>query len=207
MKRSLIGIGLAATICITSAFLVAAPSRAEDMFDPLKVVQERGGLLDSQLQVKTVTPPPQVSGARVSTIRSLDISPVSPGSTKRITAASVRVEVARSTSYGFVTGTRDNRNVSYIVIKDASAPSDYQFTIGSSDEGLKLTPDNRGGVTVSDSTGSFVNTILAPWAKDANGDSLRTSYSVSGNVITQHVDTKGAAFPVVADPQYGCGFG
>jgi hypothetical protein len=126
---------------------------------------------------------------------------------KRVTADSVRVEVAKSASYGFVTGTRDDRNVSYVVIKDASAPSDYQFTIGTASEGLKLTADNRGGVTVSDSEGNFVNTILAPWAKDANGKNIPTGCTTSGNVVTQHVDTKGAAFPVVADPQYGCGVG
>jgi hypothetical protein len=68
-------------------------------------------------------------------------------------------------------------------------------------EELKLTLENRGGMTVSDSTGNFVNTILAPWAKDANGKNLPTSYSVSGDVVTQHVDPKGAAFPVVADPR------
>ncbi len=177
------------------------------MFDPLKVVQERGGLLDSQREAKKVAPSPQVSAARKSTIRSVDISPISPGASKRVTADSVRVEVAKSASHGFVTGTRDNRNVSYIVIKDTSAPSDYQFAIGSPSEELKLIPDNRGGVTVSDSTGNLVNTILAPWAKDANGKNLPTNYTVSGNVVTQHVDTRGATFPVVADPQYGCGVG
>lgn len=207
MKRTVVGIGLALTICTTAALLAAAPSHAADLFDPLKVVQERGGLLDSQLEAKKLAPSPQGSTPQNSTIRSVDISPLSPGSTKRLTTDSVRVEVAMSASHGFVTGTKDGRNVSYVVIKDASAPSDYHFRIGSVGEGLKLIPDNRGGVTVLDSSGNLVNTILAPWAKDANGKNLPTSYSVVGNRITQHVDTKGATFPVVADPQYGCGVG
>jgi hypothetical protein len=40
-----------------------------------------------------------------------------------------------------------------------------------------------------------------------NGKDLPTSYTVSGNVVSQHIDTTGAAFPVVAYAQYGCGFG
>lgn len=43
-------------------------------------------------------------------------------------------------------------------------------------------------------------TIEAPWAVDAAGTSLPTSYTVNGNVLTQNVDTAGATFPVVADP-------
>jgi hypothetical protein len=41
----------------------------------------------------------------------------------------------------------------------------------------------------------------APWAVDARGDGLPTSYSIDGQTITQHVDTSDAAFPIVADPK------
>lgn len=45
-----------------------------------------------------------------------------------------------------------------------------------------------------------VASLAAPWAVDANGKSLPTSYEVSGNVVRQIINTEGAAFPIVADP-------
>ncbi|WP_394938835.1 hypothetical protein [Psychromicrobium sp. YIM B11713] len=42
--------------------------------------------------------------------------------------------------------------------------------------------------------------VKAPWALDATGKKLSTSYTVSGDLISQHVDTTHATFPIVADP-------
>lgn len=39
-----------------------------------------------------------------------------------------------------------------------------------------------------------------PWAVDATGASLPTYFTVVGDVITQHVDTSTAEFPVISDP-------
>ena len=45
--------------------------------------------------------------------------------------------------------------------------------------------------------------IAAPWAKDANGKNIPTSYEISGTMLTQKVDhAQGddVTYPVVADP-------
>lgn len=52
-----------------------------------------------------------------------------------------------------------------------------------------------------------VGTIAAPWAVDANGKNLPTSYSYDDGVLSQHVDLADAAYPVVADPYITFGFG
>jgi hypothetical protein len=44
--------------------------------------------------------------------------------------------------------------------------------------------------------------IESPWAVDADGTALPTQYSVRGNTLEQVVDTRGAVFPVVADPVF-----
>jgi hypothetical protein len=51
--------------------------------------------------------------------------------------------------------------------------------------------------------------IAPPWAKDASGRSLPTWYvlDASRRVLTQHVDTAGATYPVVADPRLTYGWG
>jgi hypothetical protein len=49
-------------------------------------------------------------------------------------------------------------------------------------------------------------TIRQPWAVDAAGKHLDTSYTFTGSTITQKVDTTGAVFPVVADPTWSLGW-
>lgn len=53
-------------------------------------------------------------------------------------------------------------------------------------------------------TGEVVNMVLPAWAEDARGRDVDTEYEVEGGTLTQVVDTRGAAFPVVADPALAC---
>ena len=48
--------------------------------------------------------------------------------------------------------------------------------------------------------------IEAPWALDAQGNAVPTSYEVRGMTLVQTVEHQGAAYPVVADPSFSCGF-
>lgn len=57
-------------------------------------------------------------------------------------------------------------------------------------------PNPTAGVSTVEQFG----TVAAPWASDANGKALATSYTYAGGVLTQSIDTAGAALPVVADP-------
>jgi hypothetical protein len=115
-------------------------------------------------------------------------------------------KVFGATDFGVVVGanTRGTAAAS-IAIGDAAAPKDYAFQIGAPGDRLALQP-NRG-VVVTDPSGRFVNFVQAPWARDASGKSLPTSYAVKDNLLIQHVETRGASFPVVADPLTGCGVG
>lgn len=75
-------------------------------------------------------------------------------------------------------------------------------TFGLPSEGAVL-PD--GAVLLT--SGHHVARIDSPWAKDANGRSLETWYTVHGRSLTQHVDTHGASFPIAADPRLTYGWG
>jgi hypothetical protein len=57
-----------------------------------------------------------------------------------------------------------------------------------------------GAVVLTDLDGR-VSVLAAPWAKDAHGVSLPTSYRIEGSTLVQTVDTAGAVFPVAADPK------
>ncbi|MEU8515602.1 hypothetical protein AB0C76_29100 [Kitasatospora sp. NPDC048722] len=100
----------------------------------------------------------------------------------------------------------DTTAVSHVfVLRTARAATDVSFTVDGFDG--RLVADPLGGVLLVDrTTGRADSRISAPWAYDANGRALPTRYTVDGDTVTQHVDTRGAAFPVVADPHYTWGW-
>lgn len=178
---------------------------AEDSFDPLSIVESQGLLQSPQGSVDQQSLK-AAAGADLSDaetfVAPVDIVPV----TDAPASASDNATVYTADDHGFVTGVgTSGTNAGFIVLQDETAPSTYSFEIGAADASLTLNDD--GSVTVTDAAGNFVNYIETPWARDADGRDLPTSYSVEGNILTQTVSTEGAAFPVVADPTTGCGPG
>jgi hypothetical protein len=68
--------------------------------------------------------------------------------------------------------------------------------------GATLHQTNAGGFLVLSRTSRVVGLITAPWAVDARGKLLATHYAAEGDVIVQTVDTRGAVYPIVADPSF-----
>jgi hypothetical protein len=95
-------------------------------------------------------------------------------------------------------------NAGYAVITGADAPTAYRFAFTVDGKPAVLRLVAGGGVDVLDANGTLVNSIAPAWAKDATGAALPSSYSVSGNVLTQSVTHAGAAYPVIADPRVRC---
>jgi hypothetical protein len=97
---------------------------------------------------------------------------------------------------------------SIITLKNSKAPTDYAFQMNLPPGG-HLVPTADGGYDLAiaikgqDLVAGHIDT---PWAKDAKGKTLPTSFSLSGGVLTQHVTTSGATFPVTADPHYTWGW-
>lgn len=86
------------------------------------------------------------------------------------------------------------------VIENASAPREYSYPI-ELPGGATLTLNEDGSVSAANSDKSYEAEIAAPWAKDANANSVATHYEVDGSILTQVVDFDATtAFPVVADP-------
>ena len=99
-----------------------------------------------------------------------------------------------------------------VTITGPNAPTTYAFPF-TVPAGASLVPDANGdgGYTLQSTPSKGVTvqygTIGAPWAKDANGNPVPTSYSVSGDTLIQTVDfTSSTAFPVVADPMITFGY-
>ncbi|MEW2488173.1 DNRLRE domain-containing protein [Streptomyces sp. NPDC048411] len=87
------------------------------------------------------------------------------------------------------------------VIKNANAPHEFRASVNIA-AGSSLRQEADGSVViVSANPNEPVAAIAAPWAKDANGKSLATSYRLEGGILIQTVSfDANTAFPVVADP-------
>ncbi|MBT2229278.1 hypothetical protein [Nonomuraea sp. NEAU-A123] len=85
------------------------------------------------------------------------------------------------------------------IIKDSSAPTEYRFPI-SAPEGSMLEVEDDDGTVLIYNNDFYLGEIDLPWAKDANGNAVPTSYRVEGMTLIQTVNHTGAAYPVVADP-------
>ncbi len=98
-----------------------------------------------------------------------------------------------------------------VLIEDSTAPQDYAFKfelpkgsefVRGSD--LKSDEIDNDDIVIIDNEGFINGIIKAPWAKDANGKSLKTTYKLEGDVLVQHIEfDENTNFPVVADPWYG----
>ncbi|MGG7464985.1 MULTISPECIES: hypothetical protein [unclassified Plantibacter] len=133
----------------------------------------------------------------------LRVAPAQAGSPALDPSGLLLYEQSTSFSYAFSDAAL-GRTAGYSIMFDATAPSEFRYAIriGDTDASLELAEDDSVHVLGPD--GTMANIVLPPWAVDANGHSVPTSYSVEGNVLVQHVNHAGAAYPVVADPSFGC---
>ncbi|QGV79976.1 hypothetical protein [Streptomyces ficellus] len=90
---------------------------------------------------------------------------------------------------------------SLIVIKSETAAKEYRFGLDLP-TGAVTEHQDDGSVIVS-KDGEILGTFTAPWAKDARGAAVPTSYRVEDGALVQTVAfDENTAFPVVADPSW-----
>ncbi|MFF4537500.1 hypothetical protein [Streptomyces aureus] len=90
-------------------------------------------------------------------------------------------------------------------LEDANAPRQQSFKL-TLPEGATTRQTAEGGLIVFDASGKITGGLETPWAKDANGAPVPTSYRVEGDTVTQVVEPgANAAYPIVADPKWTWG--
>ncbi|WP_394940346.1 hypothetical protein [Psychromicrobium sp. YIM B11713] len=107
-----------------------------------------------------------------------------------------------SANYSYVlTDATSGATAGYSIIGSKDSPTEYSYEINVGGKPAKLSATQSGSILVSDHGGKANNLIAPAWAKDATGKALKTTYSVSNNVVTQKIDFSNAQFPVIADPR------
>jgi hypothetical protein len=103
-----------------------------------------------------------------------------------------------------VQATKDGGVRQIFVLKEKAAPSNFTIPV-SLPSGFSLVKQADGSVSAYNSkTGATAGAFYAPWALDAKGASVPTSFEVRGNQLIQSVATSSTtSFPVVADPWWG----
>lgn len=101
-----------------------------------------------------------------------------------------------------LTVTRNAAGATTIIeIANADAPTTYHFDFDLP-RGWRLEARPDGSVLIVDRIGELAGRIEAPWARDATGKELATSFEISGDAnLVQTVAHAGAVYPVLADPR------
>ncbi|MEV7602848.1 hypothetical protein AB0O91_36315 [Kitasatospora sp. NPDC089797] len=109
-----------------------------------------------------------------------------------------------------VQATTDGGARAVATLKNSEAPAEQRYTLDLP-AGTEAVANDTGGYdlvrAVDGGMAVAVGQIDAPWAKDAKGSPVATSYRLEGSTLVQKVEaTKDTAFPVVADPKVTWGY-
>lgn len=89
------------------------------------------------------------------------------------------------------------------VLKSADSPTEYTYEV-EVPEGGRLVVEDDMSVSILDSGDNWAGGIAAPWAADAKGDPVPTTYRVEGNHVVQEIRAdENASYPITADPWLG----
>ncbi|WP_156159119.1 hypothetical protein [Demequina gelatinilytica] len=96
----------------------------------------------------------------------------------------------------------------YDAVDQARYEAEVAAIVGDAEGLAALTDEQRAAIDAVEEPAGEIQTVMetvasvgAPWAVDANGVALETSYALNGDTLTQVVTTdEDTAFPVVADP-------
>ena len=102
-----------------------------------------------------------------------------------------------------------------VVLESDEAPADVAFPV-SAPENSTLEANEDGTVSIvsrealgegKSTASATIGTIAAPWAFDANGEAVPTSFGIDGMTLTQSVAVDAStAFPVTFDPTFSTGW-
>ncbi|WP_228511690.1 hypothetical protein [Clavibacter sp. VKM Ac-2872] len=127
-------------------------------------------------------------------------APDDPAASDRLSTASGTVSVTPVTSDDSLVQASSNQVQAVTVLRDGADTTSFSLDLP---YGFRAVPRGAGFdivALVPDAGSITAGHIDAPWAVDAHGRAIPTQFSLDGQTLTQTIDPRGAAFPVVVDP-------
>jgi len=184
---------------------VVPVSQSDHDADSAAVVRTEGGTVDIPRDPAAAVTLTTNSGVRIG----IGIPNADDSGSAQTSSSDTTVFVDRSSESATTVQPMQDGVRQLFTLINAKAPTSYVVPL-LLPEGARLVGDNEGGYNMvqQGSRGDSITIahVSAPWAKDARGRSLPTRYESTGQTITQHIDRRGAVFPVVADPKYTWGW-
>ncbi|MFD9791393.1 hypothetical protein ACFWXK_10625 [Streptomyces sp. NPDC059070] len=189
-----------------------APNVSADSTDAQSVTFELG---EGEERATARVAVPQDSGRPVSVglgEETVKFSLPAPPGLAGITQNGTTVYPSNSSANSAVQAMEDASVRALITLKNAQAPREYRFNL-EVPLGTQLVKNDDGGYDITaphdeDSSAVSLGAIDAPWAKDANGQAVPTSYRLEGTTLVQLIEiTEDTVYPVVADPRVSFGRG
>jgi hypothetical protein len=136
----------------------------------------------------------------------LDVTVDQAGTAEPVAVSDEGLAIAAVTSESaphVVVSTTEQGTSIQAVLDSPAAGDEVRFDFG--DAQVRLLDDGGAEVFDTDAQAPGVELVLAtietPWAFDANGAAVETTFTADGSTLVQHVETTDAtAYPVVADP-------
>jgi hypothetical protein len=102
---------------------------------------------------------------------------------------------ATTTTYSIPHGSQ-----TLITVESDKAPRYYRFPLALS-AGSTAKVEADGSVLIRDAAGRVTSTFLSPWAFDADGKPVPTTFRIEDGILVQRIDFNSSnAFPITADP-------
>jgi hypothetical protein len=148
--------------------------------------------VDSQAGALTIAVPGELTDAKPVDLRNVPAG-LFKGSGDPLMGT--KLNDASVTTYATDTGSQ-----SIISVESSAAAKDYRFPLDLP-SGAVATVKYDGAVTIRNEQDAELGGFTAPWAYDANGNPVATSFAILGNDLVQTIEHgPGTAYPVVADP-------
>lgn len=196
---SLMASSAAAALIASSLVVISANSATADSQHESPIVTHRLAESDAttvQVDYTTHVVGIHLPGVETST-KSVDLAEVPDGLARSKGEALLTTEYGSSTISTFAT---DEGTQTFIEIPAPNSPTEYAFDLTIPDDAV-IGVEADGSVAIRDQRGNLLSGYEAPWAIDANGVSVATSFRIEGSTLIQTVDLNGAtAYPVIADP-------
>lgn len=89
----------------------------------------------------------------------------------------------------------------FLVVNSVESATEFRFNNAVPDNHFVVTQED-GSVNFIDKDDNIVSGITTPWAFDANGVEVPTSFTLDGTTLVQTIEHHGFDYPIIADPNW-----